>query len=212
MLGRLRSAWPLLLALIATVTAIDHEISPSSRLTVRSAVAEEGRERPPVPSAGGICVKATTSAGIDEYCVSSVLKPDNVNIYTYGPENLFDDALDTAWVEGVPGQGVGQWIVVAFDQIRLVKSIEINNGYNKDRDIYQKNGRVKDMRVEFSGRGKPTYVVLKDTGSTQPVPLPDDMPLKAYWIKFTIESVYPGSKFEDTAISELHITSEQAQP
>jgi hypothetical protein len=44
------------------------------------------------------------------------------------------------------------------------------------------------------------------------VPLPDDAPLKAYWIKFTVESVYPGTKWEDTAISELRVVSELAEP
>jgi hypothetical protein len=107
------------------------------------------------------------------------------------------------------GQGIGQWIVVVFDQLRLVKAIEINNGYNRDRDIYQKNSRVKEMRVELSDREK-WSVILKDAGAPQPIPLPQDRARKAYWIKFTIESVYPGSKFDDTAISELHIVSEPA--
>jgi hypothetical protein len=141
-----------------------------------------------------------------------VLKSDNLNIYSYGPENLFDDDTDTAWVEGVPGQGIGQWIVVAFDRIRLVKSIEVINGYAKDHLVFQKNSRVKDIKIEFSGRDEPAYFKLKDSETPQLVPLPDDAPLKAYWIKFTVESVYPGTKWEDTAISELRIVSESALP
>jgi hypothetical protein len=137
-----------------------------------------------------------------------------VHRFQYGPESLFDRALESAWVEGVPGQGIGEWIVVVFDQLRLVKAIEINNGYNKDRDIYEKNSRVKEFSVEFSQGERMRSIVLKDTGSLQPIPLPKDEPLKAYWIKFTIEAVYPGKKveWEDTAISELHIVSEPAQP
>ena len=166
-----------------------------------------------------ICADRSTPAGTDKYCVSSVLKGDPVvNRFTYGPASLFDDAESTAWVEGVDGQGIGEWITVEFDQIRLVKAIEINNGYNKDRDIYLKNGRVKGVRVEFSrdrvesSRDDKKTLVLKDTSAMQPIPLPKDQPLKAYKIKFTIESVYPGTKWEDTAISELHIVSEPANP
>lgn len=176
-----------------------------------TAAAQEAPKRRPAPTQGATCAKATTPAGIDTYCVSSVLEQDIVNRFDYGPESLFDKEKGTAWVEGVPGQGVGEWIVVEFDRLRLVTAIEVTNGYMKELDIYQKNGRVKEFKVEFSEREKKS-VTLKDTGTPQPIPLPKDQPLKAYWIKFTIESVYPGIKFDDTAISELHIVSEPAQP
>jgi hypothetical protein len=200
--------WPL--ALIMTVAAT-REVANFRQwpAIVRTAAAQDAA---PAPTDDGICAKATTPAGIDEYCVSSVLKSDGLNIYNYGPENLFDDDTDTAWVEGVPGQGIGQWIVVSFDRMRLVKSIEVVNGYAKDHLIFQKNSRVKDIRVEFSGRDEPLHFKLKDSETPQPVPLPDDRPLKAHWIKFTIESVYPGTKWEDTAISELHVFSEADSP
>ncbi len=174
--------------------------------------AAEGARRRPAPTEDGICAELKTPAGTDQYCVSSVYPHDPVvHRFKYGPESLFDRAMDTAWVEGAPGHGIGQWIVIAFDQLRLVKSIEISNGYNKDSDIYEKNSRVQEIKVEFSERQK-RNVVLNDTGTTQPIPLPKDQPLKAYWIKFTIESVYPGKKWEDTAISELHVVSEPVQP
>ena len=69
----------------------------------------------------------------------------NVNRFNYGPESLFDNADNTAWVEGVDGQGVGEWIVVEFDGPRMVKEIEIKNGYMKDPALYQKNSRVKEI-------------------------------------------------------------------
>jgi hypothetical protein len=176
--------------------------------------AEGAPKRRPAPTEGGTCAELKAPAGVDKYCVSSVFPHDPVvHRFKYGPESLFDRALDTAWVEGVPGQGIGQWIVIEFDGLRLVKGIEINNGYNKDRDIYEKNSRVKEIKIEFSGRQRRS-VVLTDSGTTQPIPLPDDKPLKAYWLKLTIESVYPGKKPEwtDTAISELHVVSDAAQP
>jgi hypothetical protein len=134
----------------------------------------------------------------------------SVNRFNYGPESLFDNADNTAWVEGVDGQGIGEWIVVEFDGSRLVKEIHIKNGYMKDPALYQKNSRVKEIKVEFSEREKRS-VVLQDSGAAQSVALPKDQPLKANWVKFTIESVYPGTKWEDTAISELHIVSERIQ-
>jgi hypothetical protein len=178
-------------------------------LAVSSAV-ERGHR--PAPSEGGICAEFTAPAGIDRYCVSSVLPRDpNVNRFNYGPDSLFDNDYGTAWVEGVDGQGIGEWIVVEFDKPRLVQDIQIANGYNKDPELYQKNSRVKEIKLEFSGRERKS-VVLKDTGSMQSITPPKDEGLNAFWIKFTIESVYPGSKFADTAISELHIVSEAIQP
>jgi F5/8 type C domain len=181
-------------------------------LATQSGAAESLPKRRPAPTEGAICANFSTPAGTDRYCVSSVLQSDpNVNRFNYGPESLFDHALNTAWVEGVDGQGIGEWIVVDFDGPRLVKDIQIENGYNKDPIIYQKNSRVKDIKVEFSGREKRS-VTLKDTGTSQSIALPSDQPLKAYWVKFTIESVYPGSTWQDTAISELLIVSEPVQP
>jgi hypothetical protein len=177
------------------------------------AAAETMPDRRPAYRDAAACAKLITPAGTDQYCVSSVLPRDPVvNKHDYGPASLFDNNDETAWVEGVPGHGVGQWVVIEFDQLRLVKSIEINNGYNKDRDIYYKNSRLKEIKVEFSERVDKINVVLRDTGSPQPIALPKDRPVKTYWIRITIESVYPGTKFDDTAISELHVNSEPASP
>ena len=81
----------------------------------------------------------------------------------YGPESLFDNNPNTAWVEGVDGQGIGEWIVIEFDRLRLVTDLQIQNGYNKGRELYQKKqpGKGAESRV-FRG-GKRT-VVVKDTG------------------------------------------------
>jgi hypothetical protein len=206
---------PAALVLLLVTSAVGAVGSGGPVLGDRSAQLSIGvgtPKRPPAPTAGGICANLKTTVGDTRYCVSSVLPQDPfVNRYNYGPESLFDNSDNTAWVEGVDGQGIGEWIVAEFDQLRLVRAIEINNGYNKDPGIYQKNSRVKGIKVEFSGRVKQN-LVLKDTGTTQLVTLPGDQPVEAYWIKFTIESVYPGSKFEDTAISELHIVSDPVAP
>jgi len=152
---------------------------------------ESSLKHRPAPTQGAACADHSTPAGVDRYCVSSVLSRDlSVNAFPYGPASLFDDKLNTAWVEGMDGQGIGEWLVVEFDGPRMVKEILINNGYNKDNDLYQKNSRVKGIKVEFSEREKRS-ITLKDIGATQPIVLPKDQSLKAYWVKFTIESVYP---------------------
>ena len=101
--------------------------------------------RPSRPGAPGeSCVRN----GDETYCVSSVLRPQFGN--SYGAQNLFAGSSASAWVEGRDGNGVGEWITIEFDGMRLVKSIIVRNGYQKSNDIFRKNNRVRRLRVMFS--------------------------------------------------------------
>jgi uncharacterized caspase-like protein len=152
------------------------------------------------------CANASSSAGGDLYCASSMLTPQYGN--SYGVRNLFSSDDSTAWVEGVAGQGIGQWVVVEFDGFRSVKSVTIYNGYQKNADIFGKNSRVRKIRLLFS-QGETKDVSLEDRRGPQTIAL--DRPIKAYWVQFVIEDVYPGSRYTDTAISKLSIASERIQ-
>ncbi len=138
-----------------------------------------------------------------EFCVSSVLSSQGNN--SYRAANLGDGHARTAWVEGRPGQGVGEWILVAFDRVRNVRSLQLRNGYAKSADIFAKNSRVQDLEIHLSS-GKTIHWTLKDTGEPQIVTL--DGAGEAGWLQLRILSVYPGSKYADTAISELQVTAD----
>jgi uncharacterized caspase-like protein len=157
-------------------------------------------------SSGEACASLSAAAGVDRYCVSSVLPPQVGN--SYDVRNLFGRSNATAWVEGVPGQGIGQWVVVEFDGLRSVKSIQVSNGYQKTQDIYSKNSRVRRVRLVFS-QGETSTHRLEDRSGAQTITL--DRPITAYWVQLVIEDVYPGYKYTDTAISKLFVTSEPAQ-
>jgi hypothetical protein len=157
--------------------------------------------RPLRPGAPGeSCVRN----GFETYCVSSVLRPQFGN--SYGAQNLFAGSTASAWVEGRDGSGVGEWVTIEFDGMRLVKSITVRNGYQKSSDIFRKNNRVRQLRVMFS------------QGETQTFGLPDRLgqeqielakPVKAYWMKFIIDDVWAGNKYTDTAITKLVVSSER---
>jgi hypothetical protein len=157
-------------------------------------------------AAGENCAATNRPAGIDTYCASSVRSPEYGN--SYGVRNLFSTDEASAWVEGVVGQGVGEWIVVEFDGLRSVKHITIHNGYQKNADIFGKNSRVRRVRVIFS-QGETRTVPLEDRRGAQTISL--DRPIKAYWVQLVIEDVFPGARYTDTAISKLSISSERAQ-
>jgi len=153
----------------------------------------------PAPRNGrDICSTASVAGSRLQFCASSVLDPQYGN--RYGPGNLFDGNLSTAWVEGVSGNGAGQKVLITFDRPRRLSGIEFVNGYAKNRDIYTKNARVRGATLRLSD------------GSSQRIDLPDDMrsnrlsfasPLEVTWLEFEIGSVFPGSKYADTAVSEF---------
>jgi hypothetical protein len=157
-------------------------------------------------AAGEICATTSRPAGVDTYCASSVRAPEYGN--SYGVRNLFGADEASAWVEGVAGQGIGEWIVVEFDGLRSVKQITIHNGYQKNSDIFGKNSRVRTVRVIFS-QGETRTVPLEDRRGAQTISL--ERPIKAYWVQLVIEDVFPGSRYTDTAISKLAIASDRAQ-
>jgi hypothetical protein len=142
--------------------------------------------------------------GAETYCVSSVLKPQFGN--SYGAQNLFNASTGAAWVEGRDGNGIGEWITVEFDGMRLVKSINVQNGYQKNNDIFRKNNRVRQLRAMFS-QGESQTFTLRDRLGPELLTLPK--PVKAYWVKFVIEDVWAGNKYTDTAITKLQVSSER---
>jgi hypothetical protein len=144
--------------------------------------------------------------GFETYCVSSVLPSQFGN--SYGPENLFKGSEGVAWVEGKPGQGIGEWITVEFDALRTISSVLLRTGYQKNADIFAKNGRVRQLKLMFSS-GEAMTITLADRAAAETYKL--ERPVKAHWVKFTIEAVYPGRTYTDTAISKLLVNSEPAQ-
>jgi len=136
---------------------------------------------------------------------SSVLPP--VKGLSYGPENLLEGGkagqpAQTAWVEGTPGGGVGEWVQFVFGDAGdalTFSSLSIVNGYAKTPEVFQKNGRVKELRLSHAEGEE--IVQLRDTDHSQTVRLRS--PVRSHWIRLTIEGIYPGKVYEDTAISQV---------
>src|SRR6185295_12738871 len=122
------------------------------------------RQRPIRPRAANEdCADYRNPIGTNRYCASSILAGQFGN--SYGVRHLFENNGDAAWVEGKPGQGIGEWVVVEFDGLRLVKAIQINNGYQKNSDIYYKNSRIRRLRVVFSHGESRTFTLQDQFGA-----------------------------------------------
>ncbi|POF30566.1 NADase-type glycan-binding domain-containing protein [Roseibium marinum] len=153
----------------------------------------------PLPEyAATSCSPARSGSGALQVCASSVLDPQYGN--RYGPGNLLDGETSTAWVEGVSGDGSGEKVLLAFDRPRWLQGFEIVNGYAKNQDIFHKNARIRTANITLSD-GTSRTLSLSDTMDAERYVF--DAPVEAAWLEFEIGSVFPGSKYKDTAISEV---------
>ncbi|MCB1450109.1 MAG: caspase family protein [Nitratireductor sp.] len=133
-------------------------------------------------------------------CVSSVLEPQKAN--RYGPGNLVDNNPATAWVEGVNGQGEGEELYIELSAPRSLSSLSFINGYAKNADIFSKNSRIRELTVTTSAGEKKRFA-LSDNDNWQSANLSGLKP--AEWVIIRIDAVFAGSKYQDTAISELRL-------
>jgi hypothetical protein len=77
---------------------------------------------------------------------SSVLESETpLQESRYGPEKALDGDPATAWVEGAPGAGRGEWYALGLTH--CPEALGVYNGYAKNRDLFLKNHRIKTARV-----------------------------------------------------------------
>jgi hypothetical protein len=133
---------------------------------------------------------------------SSVQKPDGGITYTAG--NTLDGNLETAWNSNgaVDGPGPGITMTYRFTSAVNLRTITLRDGYQKVRpngvDLWERNERVHRLEVTTDA-GHWTWD-LKDI--RDPQTLAKDFG-RTTSVRFTIVSVYPGTKYTDVGISEI---------
>ena len=167
--------------------------------TATSGVVDSLRPRPPSPlphqrrSAGDWFEVRSTNAR-----ASSTLPPSRVA--AYDPGRVTDGSWSTVWVEGAAGDGVGEWIEIGLGRSVTVSKLGVVNGYGKGVR-YLENGRVRDAVLEFSD-GSTQGIHLADNNEMQYFDL---RPVSTSTMRLTIRSVYPGTRWDDTAVGELRL-------
>ena len=127
----------------------------------------------------------------------------------YAAEKAHDFSIVTAWVEGVEGNGEGEYLCYSFPgTCPRITTVLIHNGYVKNCDVWRDNGRVKKLLMYYNDE---PYAILnlQDTMGLQSFDVgvlgyEDKDSAPAWSIKFEILEVYPGKKYEDTAITEIY--------
>lgn len=140
---------------------------------------------------------------IDSVTASSVLAD------RYAAEKAHDFSIVTAWVEGVEGNGEGEYLRYSFPgTCPRITTVLIHNGYVKNWEVWRDNARVKRLLMYYNDE---PYAILnlQDTMGLQSFDVgvlgyEDKDSAPAWSIKFEILEVYPGKKYEDTAITEIY--------
>lgn len=132
--------------------------------------------------------------------------------YTYTVMNLFDGSPATTWQVG--NAGIGEWVEIIFPETVSV-AVSMINGfvkidpkfaqYGAGGDLFLLNNRVKSMKVEYwnaQGVKRDTTVNFDDgvrgyqsAGNFRNIAR----------IRFIIDGVYKGKKWNDTALAEIKI-------
>lgn len=135
---------------------------------------------------------------------SSELPPLPSRGLTYSASNLLDGDQTTAWSQAGSEGGqdpVGSWVAFDLPQRTDVTGVAIVNGYVKSDKAYTENARARGIVISTDD-GQQVRATLADIRTRQEVPV--DL-LGASTVTIAIESVYPGSKYSDVAMTEVRL-------
>jgi len=136
---------------------------------------------------------------------SSHLRTDRYG--QYHPWMAVDGARQTAWVEGVAGPGVGQWLMLSFPGTIEVHSVGLDVGYDKNADIFAKNNRIKRATLIFSNGDRVELGFADRRGMQTGFPWfrGPGQNIQTTYVKVVVEEVFPGWKYDDTCLAEIEV-------
>ena len=117
----------------------------------------------------------------------------------YGAAFLNDGDTSTPWEEGVEGDGIGEQITYEPEAGTKLQVIRIYPGNGRSDKAFQENNRPKTITLEIDG--KKQILNFDDAGHFYT--FSSKKPVTAKQVKLIINSVYQGSKWQDTCISEV---------
>ena len=143
---------------------------------------------------------------VDTVTSSSCLAPTKK--FDYKGANAHDFNHESVWAEGASGQGIGEYLVYHFKGVcPRITTVKVLNGHVKNEKVWRENSRVKQLKVYFNDT--PLCILdLKDSRTLQCFEVGtlgyNDANAPDWTLKFEIVDVYPGTKYQDTVISELY--------
>jgi len=147
-----------------------------------------------------------------EATASSFLQ-NNWNKFTenYHPSYILDDNPRTAWVEGVDGNGEGEWLEVPLSRVSAAKAVRlrIRNGYQKSENLHKANAAPTKVRVELlaSVGAVHTEELALDGAAMdwQTLVLTPAEPVAMRGLRLTVLETRDGTAYKDTCISDVEV-------
>lgn len=157
-------------------------------------------------------VQGFSSGMLDNQYIGAVLASSELtdSAQTYKVDALFDGNKDTCWAEGVEGNGAGEYIKIEFSTTINLTEIYLLNGYMKNEDVYNKNGKIKRVELSFSD-GTSLDVDLQECSyqKAEDQTFSDcilmDAPISTDYLKITILEAEAGTKYDDICLSEVEL-------
>ncbi len=121
----------------------------------------------------------------------------------YAPKQVSDSKQSTVWVEGEKdSSGVGTTLTLSLGEAKTIAAIRIWNGNWYSHDFWVRHNRVKDVELAFSDGSKQVFT-LTDEKTPELITL--EQPVTTESVRLRIKSIYRGSTFNDTVISEIQL-------
>lgn len=154
------------------------------------------------------------SGGCNWYCgggnykVTASSELNSKSSISYSAKSANDLNYKTAWVEGVEGSGIGEYLEYHFkNKSPKVTHIVVSNGYFKSDKAWRRNNRAKRLKVSVNGL-EYGVLQLEDSKTDQRFKF-DGFEYNSdgktdLVLKFEILEVYRGTKYDDTVITEIY--------
>lgn len=164
----------------------------------------EPTEDPDAPAKAEIVVSSTVDkSGYSKTAVSSAQASSQIQQdgYDNSAAVTLDGDETTSWQEGADGDGIGEFLYYKLDRDYDVRYITFKMGNWRDQKNYDENNRPKDITVWV---GDEYFEVTVPNEKTEYC-LKLSKDVKASEIYVQIDSVYKGTHWSDTCISEVGI-------
>ncbi|MDR0876248.1 MAG: discoidin domain-containing protein [Clostridiales Family XIII bacterium] len=155
-------------------------------------------------------VKADTPAGqtppvFIEIYASSERAPmqGSGDVIDYSAGRAADGDWATAWCEGAPGIGIGEWLEMGASAPQRVSGIRILNGYFKSKELYDINNTISWIRIVTDRGTEGSWPLANAYNGFQEIVF--EQPVDTQRIRFVIEDAEPQGDGEDTLVSEIEV-------
>jgi hypothetical protein len=136
----------------------------------------------------------------------------------YHPNYVLDENPATAWVEGAEGQGEGESITLPLSALSSARALRLRiwNGFQKSRALAARNSAPRRVTLAvLDGAG--VEVATEEAELTRawgPQAVVIDVPpaRSVAAVRLTVRSVYPGTRYKDTCISDVLVDVDSDVP